>query len=159
MISPACHIIKSWWDSNKIETNPSKSCILRIAYKKCKLRHIDNPLNINEVDSYNYLGVTFDQGLRFNRIPPIIKQIEGLIRTKIKRINFKEIDMVSIKNFFFIVYAAKDWLTVWSAYLIYLNHTINLSKVEYTELPNVDLESEVIRVKLKYSKFLVLTLN
>ena len=100
MISPAYQIKKSWWDSNKIKTNPTKSGILKIAYKKSKLRHIDNPLNIKEVDSYNYLGMTFDQGLRFNRIPPIIKQTEGLIRTKLKRINFKEIDMVSRKTNF-----------------------------------------------------------
>ena len=99
-INKAWIIVKEWWFINKLEVNPKKSGILRIAYRKCKTKEIYNVLGINEVEQYEYLGIMFDQKFKFNRIPKLLKIKEQAIIAKLRRLNFQEIDIQTRKMVF-----------------------------------------------------------
>ena len=99
-INKAWIIVKEWWLINKLEVNSKKSGLLRIAYRKCKVKEIYNVLGIKEVEQYEYLGIMFDQGLKFNRIPKSLKTKEIAILSKLRRLNFQEVDIQTRKVVF-----------------------------------------------------------
>ena len=96
-INIAWIIVKEWWLINKLEVNSKKSCLLRIAYRKCKVKEIYNVLGIKEVEQYEYFEIMFDQGLKFNRIPKSLKTKEIAILSKLRRLNFQEVDIQTRK--------------------------------------------------------------
>ena len=65
-IVTAIEVMKEWCIVNRMIVNPSKSGILRILNRKRKTPGIVNPLNIPEVDKYNYLGITITQSLKLH---------------------------------------------------------------------------------------------
>ena len=58
-------IVKDWSETSWIEINPRKSGLLKIGFKKSKLKEKFNILGIQEWSNYKYLGVKFDQGFTF----------------------------------------------------------------------------------------------
>ena len=65
-IVTAIEVMKEWCIVNRMIVNPSKSGILRILNRKGKTPGIVNPLNIPEVDKYNYLGIAITQSLKLH---------------------------------------------------------------------------------------------
>ena len=106
-INLAWGIIKNWCKRNDVELNASKSGIMRIGYRKCKLQKSDNVLGIKECYSYKYLGLEFDQGLTFNRIPKTLKQQEIIMTGKLKRLNFDVVDIKTRKLVFHCIWMQK----------------------------------------------------
>ena len=99
----AIEIIKNWTETNKMTINPSKSGIMRILLRNGKKKWTPNWLNIPEVKSYWYLGITINQALKLDEHYQMLKNIEvkimrrisllkpTLINTKIRLIVFKTI--------------------------------------------------------------------
>ena len=96
-------IIKNWTETNKMIINPNKSRIVRILLGNEKKKWTPNWLNIPEVKSYWYLGITINQALKLNEHYQMLKNIEvkimrrisllkpTLINTKSRLIFFKAI--------------------------------------------------------------------
>ena len=67
---------------------------MKIGFRKWKLQNCDNVLGVKYWHNYKYLGLEFDQGLTFNKIPKTLKQKEIILTNKLRRLNF---DVVGIK--------------------------------------------------------------
>ena len=59
--------------------NPQKSGIMRILWRRGKSKEIENALNIPEVESYRYLGVTITQSLRLDEHENKLRNIEKFL--------------------------------------------------------------------------------
>ena len=99
----AIEIMKNWTETNKMAINPNKSGIMRILLRNGKKKWTPNWLNIPEVKSYWYLGITINQALKLDEHYQMLKNIEvkimrrisllkpTLINTKSRLIVFKTI--------------------------------------------------------------------
>ena len=85
-------IVKDWSETNWIEINPSKSGLLKVGFKKSKLKEKPNILGIQEWSSYKYLGIKFDQGFTFKEEIRSLKWKEKAIIKELRKLNFKEVD-------------------------------------------------------------------
>ena len=59
--------------------NPQKSGIMRILWRRGKFKVIENALNIPEVESYRYLGITITQSLRLDEHENKLRNIEKFL--------------------------------------------------------------------------------
>ena len=62
----AIDIMNNWISINKMKINPKKSGIIRILNRKGKWKEIINWLQIQEVKSYWYLGITINQTIKLD---------------------------------------------------------------------------------------------
>ena len=69
-------IMKQWSTNNKMIVNPQKSDIMRILNRRGKCNKIQNSLDIPEVDTYWYLGVTLSQTLKSTEYEIKIRNVE-----------------------------------------------------------------------------------
>ena len=79
----AIFIMKNWCLQNRMKINKDKSGILRILKRKGKIRKIENCLDIPEVDSYKYLGITLNQSLQLDSHHAYIKTKISELKRKI----------------------------------------------------------------------------
>ena len=62
-VNTTIDIMKNWCSENKMRINKDKSGILRILKRSGKTNIINNSLDIPEVSSYKYLGITINQSI------------------------------------------------------------------------------------------------
>ena len=79
----AIEIMKNWTETNKMTINPNKSGIIRILLRNGKKKWTPNWLNIPEVKSYWYLGITINQALKMDEHYQMFKNIEIKIMRRI----------------------------------------------------------------------------
>ena len=82
-VQESIEIMKNWCSLNRMKINATKSGIMRILLRKGKCSGITNNLNIPEVNSYNYLGITLTQTLKLKEHEVKIRSIESHLMKKL----------------------------------------------------------------------------
>ena len=79
----AIEIMRNWIIINRMTINPKKSGIIRILNRKGGWSQIKNWLQIVEVKSYRYLGITINQALRLDEHYQMLKSVEEKLKKRL----------------------------------------------------------------------------
>ena len=119
----AIDIMKQWSTNNKMIVNPQKSGIMRILNRRGKCNKIQNSLDIPEVDTYWYLGVTLSQTLKPTEHEIKIRNVETFL---CRRIGILRATMINTKSRFLLFETIMKskvsyaWAAIWSLNMDYI---------------------------------------
>ena len=82
----AIEIMSNWASINRMTINPKKSGVIRILNKKGGWKQINNWLQIQEVKSYWYFGITINQTMKLGEHYQMLKNVEEKLKRRLSLI-------------------------------------------------------------------------
>ena len=79
----AIEIMSNWASINRMTISPKKSGIIRILNRKGGWKQINNWLQIQEVKSYWYLGITINQTMKLDEHYKMLKNVEEKLKRRL----------------------------------------------------------------------------